>query len=169
MRIERGKVVSLSYELRDRDGQPLEDDGAQMAYLHGYGGIFPKVEEALQGKDVGAEAALTLEPLDAFGEYDAELLRVEPRDRFPETLEVGMRFEGVPGESEEEGQIYTVTDIAAQVWIQCKGVGFTVIYTAIVTFIILKVLDAVMGLRVTEEEEREGLDISSHGESAYRI
>ena len=113
MRIERGKVVSLSYELRDRDGQPLEDDGAQMAYLHGYGGIFPKVEEALQGKDVGAEAALTLEPLDAFGEYDAELLRVEPRDRFPETLEVGMRFEGVPGESEEEGQIYTVTDIAA--------------------------------------------------------
>ena len=113
MRIERGKVVSLSYELRDRDGQPLEDDGAQMAYLHGYGGIFPKVEEALEGKDVGAEAALTLEPLDAFGEYDAELLRVEPRDRFPETLEVGMRFEGVPGESEEEGQIYTVTDIAA--------------------------------------------------------
>jgi FKBP-type peptidyl-prolyl cis-trans isomerase SlyD len=113
MRIERGRVVSLSYELRDRDGQPLEDDGAHMAYLHGYGGIFPKVEEALEGKDVGAEAALTLEPLDAFGEYDAELLRVEPRDRFPETLEIGMRFEGVPGEHEEEAQIYTVTDIAA--------------------------------------------------------
>jgi len=118
MRIERGRVVSLSYELRDRDGQPLEDDGAQMAYLHGYGGIFPKVEEALEGKEVGAEATLTLEPLDAFGEYDAELLRVEPRDRFPETLEVGMRFEGVPGENErgqdsEDAQIYTVTDIAA--------------------------------------------------------
>ncbi len=45
------------------------------------------------------------------------------------------------------GGFGTVTDIAAQVWIQCKGVGFTVIYTAIVTFIILKVLDAVMGLR----------------------
>ena len=113
MRIERGKVVSLSYELRDRDGQPLEDDGAQMAYLHGYGGIFPKVEEALEGKDVGAEAALTLEPDDAFGEYDAELLRVEERDKFPETLEVGMQFEGVPGDDEDETRIYTVTDIAA--------------------------------------------------------
>lgn len=46
-----------------------------------------------------------------------------------------------------------MTDIGAQVWIQFKGVGFTVVYTGIVTFIILKVLDAVMGLRVSEEEE----------------
>jgi len=113
MRIERGKVVSLSYELRDRDGHPLEDEGSGMAYLHGYGGIFPKVEAALEGKEVGAVADLTLEPDDAFGEYDAELLRVEPRDRFPEVLEIGMRFEGVPGEREDEALIYTVTDIAA--------------------------------------------------------
>ena len=44
---------------------------------------------------------------------DAELMRVEPRDRFPETLEVGMQFEGVPGGNEDEARIYTVTDIAA--------------------------------------------------------
>jgi Amt family ammonium transporter len=51
-----------------------------------------------------------------------------------------------------------------QLMIQAKGVGITIAYTAVVTFIILKVLDMVMGLRVTEEQEREGLDIALHGE-----
>src|SRR4051812_9941633 len=112
MRIEDGAVVRLAYELRDAQGQLLEDEEAQMEYLHGgHGGIFPRVEEALQGKEAGHELALTLEPEDAFGEYDAELLRVEPRARFPETLEVGMQFEGVPGEREDESRIYTITDI----------------------------------------------------------
>src|SRR5476651_65961 len=67
------------------------------------------------------------------------------------------------------GGFGTVTDVAAQVWIQCKGVGFTVIYTAIVTFIILKVLDAVMGLRVTDEEEAVGLDLAQHNERGYNL
>ena len=112
MRIERGTVVTLAYELRDVDGDPLEEAGASLAYLHGYGGIFPKVEAALQDQEVGHELSITLEPDDAFGEYDADLLRVEPRQRFPEALEIGMQFEGVPGDDEEAAQIYTVTDIA---------------------------------------------------------
>jgi FKBP-type peptidyl-prolyl cis-trans isomerase SlyD len=112
MRIDPGTVVRLAYELRDADGQSLEEEGAEMEYLHGgYGGIFPKVEEALAGKEPGEETSVTLEPDDAFGQYDAELVRVEPRERFPETLEVGMRFEGVPGDREDEALIYTVTDI----------------------------------------------------------
>ena len=53
---------------------------------------------------------------------------------------------------------------AAQLMIQAKGVLVTFVYDAVVSFIILKVLDMVMGLRVSEEEEREGLDISLHGE-----
>ena len=113
MRIESGTVVVLDYELKDADGDLLEEAGASLSYLHGgYGGIFPKVEAALQDKQVGHELSLTLDPEDAFGEYDAELLRVEPRNRFPETLEVGMQFEGVPGDDEDAAQIYTVTDIA---------------------------------------------------------
>ncbi len=105
-------MVKLDYELKASDGELLEDEGAQLEYLHGgYGGIFPKVEEALEGKEVGDEAALTLEPEDAFGEYDAQLLRVEPRERFPEAIELGMRFEGVPGDNEEEALIYIITDI----------------------------------------------------------
>jgi FKBP-type peptidyl-prolyl cis-trans isomerase SlyD len=111
MPIERGKVVTLAFELRDAKGQELEDPDARLAYLHGFGGIFPKVEEALEGKDVGHEVALTLEPDEAFGEYDAELLRVEPRNRFPDPLEIGMQFEGVPGDDDEESRIYTITDI----------------------------------------------------------
>ena len=112
MQIERGRVVTLAYEMRNARGEALEAGDASLAYLHGgFGGIFPKVEEALEGKQVGVEVALTLEPEDAFGEYDAELMRVEPRDRFPETLEVGMQFEGVPGGREDEARIYIVTDI----------------------------------------------------------
>ena len=112
MRIEAGRVVRLSYELKDSDGEPVEDEGAELEYLHGgFGGIFPKVEEALEGKEVGDEVKLTLEPADAFGEYDAELLRVEPRDRFPKEIEIGMHFEGVPGDRADEAMIYTVTDV----------------------------------------------------------
>jgi Amt family ammonium transporter len=57
--------------------------------------------------------------------------------------------------------------IAGQVWIQAKAVGLTVIWSAVVSLAAYKLVDLVIGLRVTEEEEREGLDISSHGETAY--
>jgi len=57
--------------------------------------------------------------------------------------------------------------IGGQVWIQFQGVLTTVILSGVVSFIAYKLVDIVIGLRVTEEEEREGLDISSHGESAY--
>jgi Amt family ammonium transporter len=57
--------------------------------------------------------------------------------------------------------------IGGQIWIQAQGVITTVILSAVVSFIAFKIVDLVIGLRVTEEEEREGLDISSHGETAY--
>jgi len=60
-----------------------------------------------------------------------------------------------------------VENIGLQLWIQFKGVAVTVIYTAIVTFVILKVIDVVMGLRVTEEEESVGLDLAQHNERGY--
>jgi Amt family ammonium transporter len=67
------------------------------------------------------------------------------------------------------GGFGAVTDIGAQVWIQAKGVIFTVAYTAIVTYVILKVLDVVMGLRVNEEEESVGLDLAQHNERGYNL
>jgi Amt family ammonium transporter len=57
--------------------------------------------------------------------------------------------------------------IASQLWIQAQGVITTVIWSGVVSYIAFKLIDVVIGLRVKEEEEREGLDISSHGESAY--
>ncbi len=59
------------------------------------------------------------------------------------------------------------TSVASQVWIQLKAVLLTIVWSGVVSFIAFKIVDAVIGLRVPEEEEREGLDITSHGETAY--
>lgn len=114
MNIVKNTVVTLSYRLSSLDGNVLEETGSNepAIYLHGgYDGIFPKVEAALEGKIVGDEVDVVLEPEDAFGEYDAELVRLEPAHLFPEDVRVGMQFEG----ASEDGQhltIYTVTDVA---------------------------------------------------------
>ena len=67
------------------------------------------------------------------------------------------------------GGFGTVEDIGAQFFTQFKGVAFTVVYTAIVTYVILKVIDMVMGLRVSDEEETVGLDLALHNERGYNL
>ena len=67
------------------------------------------------------------------------------------------------------GGLKAELDIASQLWIQFKGVAVTVVYCAIATYIILKVVDIMMGLRVTEEQETQGLDLSSHDERGYNL
>jgi FKBP-type peptidyl-prolyl cis-trans isomerase SlyD len=112
MQVTKDTVVTLIYQLTDSDGQLIESSETPVEYLHGgYDGIFPRVEQALAGKSVGEHCRIRLEPEDAFGDYDAELVRMEPRDKFPGNLEVGMRFEG-RGEDTGTMVIYTVTDIA---------------------------------------------------------
>ncbi|GBG14128.1 FKBP-type peptidyl-prolyl cis-trans isomerase SlyD [Novimethylophilus kurashikiensis] len=112
MKIAMNTVVSITYELRDSDGNVLESTSEPVSYLHGgYDGIFPRVEEELHGKDVGDTVELTLEPADAFGDYDEELVQIEPASAFPtDKLEVGMQFEG----EDESGDVilYTITDVA---------------------------------------------------------
>ena len=111
MHIAMNTVVSITYELRDTDGNILESTSEPVTYLHGgYDNIFPKVEEELHGKKVGDTVALALEPSDAFGEYDEELVQIEPASAFPtDKLEVGMQFEG----EDPSGDVvlYTITDI----------------------------------------------------------
>jgi FKBP-type peptidyl-prolyl cis-trans isomerase SlyD len=112
MNVGHNTVVSLSYELYDADGKLIEKAQDPLVYLHGgHAGIFPLVEKALEGKAVGDACNVRLTPADAFGEYDAELVRVETRDQFPAELEVGMQFQGG---SDKQGEVivYTVTDIA---------------------------------------------------------
>ena len=112
MQIGKNTVVSLTYELLDGEGKTIEKTDAPIDYLHGgYAGIFPMVEQALAGKAAGDKCRVRLEPDDAFGEYDAGLVHLEPRDKFPDTVSVGMQFEGRGSES-GESLIYTVTEIA---------------------------------------------------------
>jgi FKBP-type peptidyl-prolyl cis-trans isomerase SlyD len=115
MKIAKNTVVSVAYKLSDAQGNLIEESDEPMVYLHGgYDGTFPKIEEALDGHETGFSTQIQLEPGDAFGDYDPELVKIEPRDRFPEPLEVGMQFEGTPEESDDELDtlVYTVTDVA---------------------------------------------------------
>ena len=81
-------------------------EASELTYLHGgYGELFAALERVLEGKAAGESVRIQLEPEDAFGEYDADLLRVEPAERYGEGLVVGM-------EVEEHSRFYRVTDVA---------------------------------------------------------
>ena len=98
MNIFSNTVVTLTYKLFSASGELIEESTQPITYLHGgHHGIFPKVEAALAQKTVGDQLSVTLEPEDAFGEYDADLVRIEPQDRFPPEVKVGMQFEGAGG------------------------------------------------------------------------
>ena len=112
MRVAKNTVVSLDVELADIWGNSIERTEEPLQYMHGgYGNVFPAVEAALEGKNVKERVEVRLEPEDAFGDYDENLLTVEPRSKFPEALEVGMRFEG-DVDGDDEGRVFTVTDLA---------------------------------------------------------
>ena len=66
----------------------------------------------LQGKDVGDSLEVKLEPEDAFGEYDAELVAIESRQLFPDNIEVGMQFERGAEDGDSDDGLFTITDIA---------------------------------------------------------
>ena len=94
MAIAKNSAVSLHYEMFDTDNQLLDKTEEPIVYLHGgYDGIFPLVEEALHGKEVGDTVDVVLSPDDAFGEHDPELVRVEDVSVFPVEVEAGMMFE----------------------------------------------------------------------------
>lgn len=113
MKIEKNTVVSLRYELSDVNGTLLEKIEEPVSYLHGgYDGIFPTVEEALHGKTVGEKLTITITPDEGFGEYEHDLVRVEPRSMFPENIAIGMQFEGgAEGDENDEYSLYTVVDV----------------------------------------------------------
>lgn len=114
MKIAKDTVVSLSYELIDfSGGAALEKSSDPITYVHGgYDGIFPTVEEVLHGKNVGDKVSVTMQPDDAFGEYEHELVRVEHRELFPGDIKVGMQLEGgAEGDDDEDYMLFTVTEI----------------------------------------------------------
>lgn len=111
MKIADGALVSLDVTMYDAQGDMLEKSDAPLVYLHGHDDIFPRIEEALAGKEVGAAVQLQLEPEDAFGEYDPELVVLTRLEELGEDLSVGLRVEAA-GPNGEDRCIFTITDIA---------------------------------------------------------
>ena len=113
MKITKNSVVTLEYSVVDAEGNVVDEGAKPIAYLHGGydGGLFPKIEAALDGKDVGYSVDVELAPEDAFGDYEEELVEVEARSVFPDDLQVGMQFERGEGD-EAEALFYMVTEIA---------------------------------------------------------
>lgn len=116
MEITQQCVVALTWTLQDTLGEDLDVLSDPVEFLVGGGDLLAKIEEALQGHVAGDTLHLHLEPEDAFGDFDEELIFLEPRARFPSVLEEGMSFDGgsLP-EGLSEGiprdRMYTVTEI----------------------------------------------------------
>lgn len=108
-------VVSLTWRLEDAQGELIDTLEEPTEFLVGGEDLLPKVEQALLGQYIGAELSLALEPADAFGDYEAELVCFEPRHLFPGDIEIGMRFEGLPEGAQTPDMpadaIYTVTEL----------------------------------------------------------
>ncbi|WP_213875252.1 peptidylprolyl isomerase [Pseudomonas sp. dw_358] len=109
MPIAANKAVSIDYTLTNDIGEVIDSSsgGAPLVYLQGAGNIIPGLEKALEGKNVGDELTVTVEPEDAYGEYSAELVSTLSRSMFEgvDELEVGMQFHA----SAPDGQMQIVT------------------------------------------------------------
>ncbi|MDX9686114.1 FKBP-type peptidyl-prolyl cis-trans isomerase [Halopseudomonas formosensis] len=111
MQIAANKAVSIDYTLTNDAGEVLDTSagGEPLVYLHGAGNIIPGLERELDGKQVGDELKVTIEPEDAYGEFSADLVAVLGRNMFEgvDELEVGMQFHA----SAPDGgmQIVTIT------------------------------------------------------------
>ena len=110
MQVAKNSVITLDYHVTDPDGEVVDEGREALVYLHGgYDDIFRDIEEGLEGKSVGDKLQVKLQPDEAFGEYDADLVNVEPRELFPANIEVGMQME------REDNTMVTITDIEEDV------------------------------------------------------
>ena len=115
MQIEAPCVVTLTWTLCDAANQPLDALQSPVEFLVGGEDLLARVEAALAGLAAGDEVKVQLEPEHAFGDYKAELVCFEDRKLFPEQLETGMAFEGLPAGAVTPGMpaelVYLVTEI----------------------------------------------------------
>jgi FKBP-type peptidyl-prolyl cis-trans isomerase SlyD len=116
MEIKTPSVVALTWTLKDTLGEVLDTLDEPVEFFIGGNDLLPKIEEALQGHEKGAMVDLHLEPEDAFGDFNEELLFLEPLALFPPGLEPGLTIEGtaLPAGCHPDAPrnvLYTVTEI----------------------------------------------------------
>jgi FKBP-type peptidyl-prolyl cis-trans isomerase SlyD len=115
MNITAPCVVSLVWRLEDAQGALIDELKDPVEFFVGGVDLLAKVEEALAGQEVGFQTQLHLEPEHAFGEYDPDLVFFEERSIFPEQVEPGMQFDGLPEGATTRGMpedaVYTVTEV----------------------------------------------------------
>jgi FKBP-type peptidyl-prolyl cis-trans isomerase SlyD len=116
MEITKQCVVALTWTLKDTLGEELDVLDEPVEFLVGGSDLLDKVQEALQGHRAGAKLDLHIEPEDAFGDFNDQLLFLEPRSLFPKELEVGHTLEGsaLPAGCNPDlpkDAVYVVTDI----------------------------------------------------------
>jgi len=107
-------VVGLTWTLEDTLGEVLDELTEPVEFLVGGDDLLARIEEALQGHASGDRLDLHLEPEEAFGDYDEQLVFLEARSLFPAQLEEGMTFEGLPAGANPQAPrelLYTVTEI----------------------------------------------------------
>lgn len=108
-------VITLTWTLRDSLNSVISKQETPVAYFYGGNDLLPKIEEALREHQKGDQLDLYLEPEHAYGEYDSTLVFFEARSIFPEPIEAGMQFEGLPEGAQSttapENVIYTVTEV----------------------------------------------------------
>ncbi len=110
MKIEKKSAVTLRYTVSETTGKLLEESKEPMSYLHGgYGNTFPKIEAALEGQQAGYTATIALQPEDAFGLRNEELLQTIPKKQFPPGVKVGGQLEG--RDNEGHTIVFTVLKI----------------------------------------------------------
>ena len=114
MEITQQCVVALTWTLKDTLGETLDELQDPVEFLVGGEDLFARIEESLQGHEAGDRLDLHLEPEEAFGDYNEQLVFLESRDLFPDALEEGMALEGLPPGCSAQAPgnvVYTVTDI----------------------------------------------------------
>ena len=116
MEIKHQCVVALTWVLKDTLGEELDVLDDPVEFLVGGSDLLPVIEEALQGHGAGASVELQIEPEQAFGDFNDQLIFLEPRHLFPQELEEGQLFEGTSlpagcNPDAPKDALYCVTDI----------------------------------------------------------
>lgn len=113
-KVKRDRVVKLAYELHLESGEAIDsaDAADPFEYLHGHGQIIPGLEQALEGMEAGDKRQITVQPADAYGEFDADEIHRVPRTTFPD----GFKF--------QEGMILAMRNPESDETYQARVVSF---------------------------------------------